>query len=314
MVFAQRDVPDLTGRVAVVTGANGGLGLETTRALAGAGAHVVMAVRDQAKASTAEADIRAGLPDASLELVPLDLGSLESIEDTASRIAADHERIDLLVNNAGIMATPARNTVDGFESQFGVNHLGHFALTATLLKPILRSHEARVVMVTSIARHFTLMPGPGDPRLDGRYRPWRAYCRSKLANYLFAIGLHRRFAAAGVAAAGLVAHPGFSHTDLQASSVRRTGDWSQRFFHRLVGGIGMTAAEGALPQIRAAVDPAARSGELYGPRFGLFGPPVRRPVLRRVGLDRAVDRLWVMSEQETGSPLDVGAVAAELGL
>jgi NAD(P)-dependent dehydrogenase (short-subunit alcohol dehydrogenase family) len=311
MAWTTNDIPDLGGRTAVVTGANGGLGLETARALAGAGAHVVMAARDQEKAARAEKSIRETHPSASLEIVPLDLGALASVREAASRILSDHERIDILVNNAGLMAIPERRTVDGFEVQFGVNHLGHFALTAHLLHALLRAEAARVVSVTSTAHHIGRPVDPRNPHLEGRYGAWKSYGQSKLANYHFGIGLQRRFEAAGVAAASLIAHPGLSNTDLQARSVVETqgGLW-QRFFRGLAGATGMTPAAGALPQLRAATDPRARGGEFYAPRFVNNGPPVRRPILRHLGLSRAIETLWEISERETKLRLDVEAATS----
>jgi NAD(P)-dependent dehydrogenase (short-subunit alcohol dehydrogenase family) len=305
MGWTVADIPDQTGRTAVVTGANGGLGLETSRALAAAGAHVVMAVRNQEKAADAVADIRRGAPSASLELVPLDLGSLASVREAAEHILGAHERIDILVNNAGIMGIPERKTDDGFEMQFGVDHLGHFALTARLMPALLRAPAARVVTVTSTAHHMGRAVDPQNPHLEGRYRPWRAYGQAKLANYHFGIGLQRRLAAAAAPAASLLAHPGLSNTDLQAVSVRETGGgMSQRFFHRLARTTGMSPADGALPQLRAATDPAAQGGEFYAPRYVNSGPPVRRPILRRIGLEHAIARLWEVSERETGLKID----------
>jgi len=306
MSWTTRDIPDLAARTAVVTGANGGLGLETARALAGAGAHVVMAARNPEKTRTAEKSIRDSHPEASLEVAPLDLGSLASVRQAAERILSAHDRLDLLVNNAGVMALPERRTEDGFEMQLGVNHLGHFALTAHLLPALLGAEAARVVSVTSTARHMGRAVDPGNPHLQGSYGPWKAYAQSKLANFHFALGLERRFQAAGVRAASLVAHPGLTNTDLQATSVAETrgGLW-QRFFHGLAGATGMTPAAGALPQLRAATHPAARGGELYAPRFGNNGAPVRRPILRRLGLARAIDTLWEVSERETRVRLDV---------
>jgi len=314
MAWTTSDIPDLAGRTALVTGANGGLGLETARALAGAGAHVVMAARDQAKAAGAEKSIRESHPSASLEIVALDLGSLEAVSRAAQQVLAGHERIDILVNNAGLMAIPERRSVDGFEMQFGVNHLGHFALTSHLLPALLRADAARVVSVSSTARLMGRAVDPNNPHLEGRYGEWKAYGQSKLANFHFAIGLQRRFEAAAVAATSLVAHPGLSNTDLQSTSVAETngGLW-QRFFHGLAGATGMTPAAGALPQLRAATDPSARGGELYAPRFGNNGPPVRRPVLRRIGLARAIESLWQVSERETQRSVDPQAVKGELG-
>ena len=310
MSWSTKDIPDLTGRTAVVTGANGGLGLETAEALAVAGATVVLAARDPEKTTAAEARIRAVAPDATLDVVPLDLGSLESVRGAAATIAARHPRLDLLVNNAGVMGIPERRTADGFEMQFGVNHLGPFVLTARLLPAVLGA-EGRIVTVTSTAHHMGRRVDPANPHLDGRYGAWTAYGQSKLANYHFAIGLHRRLTAAGAGAASLLAHPGLSDTDLQTHSVTETGGGSsQRFFAWRAAHTGMSAARGALPQLRAATDPTARSGQFYAPRFVNNGPPVRRPILRRVGLDRAIEVLWAVSEQETGETLDIAAAAA----
>jgi NAD(P)-dependent dehydrogenase (short-subunit alcohol dehydrogenase family) len=300
------DIPDQTGRTAVVTGTNGGLGLETARALAAAGAHVVMAARNPEKADAAIADIKRTVSDPSLELVALDLASQASIRAAAERILAAHERIDILVNNAGVMGIPERRTEDGFEMQFGVNHLGHFALTALLMPALLRADAARIVSVTSTAHHMGRAVDPANPHLHGTYEPWKAYGQSKLANYHFAIGLQRRLAAAGAPAASLLAHPGLSNTDLQAVSVRETGGGrSQKFFHMLAGRTGMSPEAGARPQLRAATDPRARGGDFWAPRFFNNGPPVRRPILRRIGLDTAIARLWEVSERETGLTIDV---------
>jgi NAD(P)-dependent dehydrogenase (short-subunit alcohol dehydrogenase family) len=291
MGWTASDIPDLTGRTAVVTGANGGLGLETARALAAAGAHVVMAARDQEKADAARADI-AG----SAEVVPLDLASQASVRSAAEAIVAAHDRVDLLVNNAGVMGIPERRTEDGYEMQFGVNHLGHWTLTALLLPALQRADAARIVTVTSTAHHMGRPVDPANPFLHGKYDPWRAYGQSKLANFHFALGLHER--CPGVAS--VLAHPGLSNTDLQAASVRETGGGrSQRFFHMLAARTGMSPEAGARPQLRAATDPAARGGEFYVPRWFNAGPPVRRPILRRIGMDRAIARLWEVSERET---------------
>jgi NAD(P)-dependent dehydrogenase (short-subunit alcohol dehydrogenase family) len=310
MGWTAADIPDQSGRVAVVTGANGGLGRETAKALAAAGAHVVVAARDPDKTAAAVRTMEAEVPTADLEVVPLDLGALDSVRAAADTIAEAHPRVDILVNNAGVMGIPERTTADGFEMQLGVNHLGHFLLTARLLPALLRA-RGRVVTVTSTAHHFGRRIDPANPHLHGHYRPWRAYGQSKLANYHFALGLHRQLVDAGAGAASLLAHPGLSNTDLQSHSVVETGGGSsQRFFEWLAAKTGMTPAEGALPQLRAATDPSARSGEFYAPRFFNNGPPVRRPVLRRAGMARAIEALWLVSERETGEILDVAAIAA----
>ena len=311
MAWSAADIPDQHGRIAVVTGANGGLGLETARQLAAKGAHVVMAVRNQEKAAAAVDAIRASVPDAALELVALDLASQASVRAAAGQIVAEHKSIDLLINNAGVMGIPEAKTVDGFEMQLGVDHLGHWSLTALLLPALLRTPGARIVTVTSTAHHMGRAISPANPHLHGRYRPWRAYGQAKLANFHFGLGLQRELENAGASTASLIAHPGLSNTDLQAVSVQQTGGGtSQRFFHFLARSSGMSAADGALSQLRAATDPAARGGEFYGPRFVNSGPPVRKPVVRRLGMDKAIAALWEVSERETGIAIDVRAAAA----
>jgi len=313
MAWTAAEIPAQAGRVAVVTGANSGLGYESAKALAEAGAHVVMAARNATKAQAARDAILADRPDASLELVDLDLGDLGSVRSAADAILAAHPAVDILLNNAGLMAMPEGRTTDGFETQLGVNHLGHWALTAHLLPAVLRAEAARVVTVTSTAHHMGRAIDPDNPHLEGRYQPWLAYGQAKLANYHFAIGLQQRFAAAGVRAQSLLAHPGLSNTNLQAQTVQQGGGGlAGGLSHRLATRLGMSAEEGARPQLRAATDPAARGGEFYAPRFVNTGPAVRRPVLRRVGMGQAIATLWQVSERETGVDLDVAAAAAAL--
>jgi NAD(P)-dependent dehydrogenase (short-subunit alcohol dehydrogenase family) len=307
MPWTAADIPDQSGRIAVVTGANGGLGLETARELARHGAHVVMAARNPEKAARAPARIRADVPEASLEVIPVDLGSQASVKTAAEQILAAHPRLDLLVNNAGVMGIPEQKTVDGFEMQFGVDHLGHWTLTALLLPALLSADGARIVTVTSSAHHMGRAVDPSNPHLVGRYRPWRAYGQAKLANFHFGLGLEAKLAAAGRTTASLIAHPGLSNTDLQTVSVQETnGGASQRFFETLAARTGMSPANGALSQLRAAVDPGAKGGEFYGPLFVSNGPPVRKPIFRP-GMDSAIAKLWEVSAQETGVTLDVAA-------
>lgn len=304
MSWSVTDIPDQSGRTAVVTGANGGLGLATARALAAAGAEVVIAARNQERAAEAKERIQAAIPAAKLTVVRLDLGSLDSVKAAAEEVLASHEAIDLLVNNAGVMGIPQSRTADGFEMQFGVDHLGHFALSARLLPALLKAPAARVVTVTSTAHHMGRAVDPDNPNLDGRYGPWRAYGQAKLANFHFGLGLDRLFRQAGAPAASLVAHPGLSNTELQAVSVEETGGGlSQRFFLMLARTVGMSPGEGALSQLRAATDPGAKGGEFYGPLFVNSGPPVRKPVLRRIGMSQAIEKLWRLSERETGLEL-----------
>ena len=304
MSWNTSNIPDLTGRIAVVTGANGGLGLETAKALAGAGAHVVMAARNQEKAGAAFGEITDAYPDASVEVVELDLGSLASIDQAATKIASGHRTIDILVNNAGLMALPERRTEDGFEMQFGVNHLGHWALTSHVLPNLLAADAARVVNVTSTAHHFGRAVDPANPHLEGTYSPWKAYGQSKLANYHFTLGLQREFEKHSARAISVMAHPGLSNSDLQKRTVAEGGPGGM--WVSLAERTGMSVERGALPQLRAATDEGVRGGEMYAPRFGNNGVPVRRPVLRRLGLDESIEKLWMVSERETGLKLDVG--------
>ena len=304
MAWSATDIPNLTGMTAVVTGANGGLGFESAKALAGAGAHVVMAARNQEKARAAFDEITAAYPDASLEIVELDLGSQASTKAAAASIVERHPTIDILINNAGLMAMPERRTEDGFEMQFGVNHLGHWTFTAGLLPALLAANAARVVTVTSTAHHFAKSVDPNNVNMEGDYSAWGAYGRSKLANYHFALGLQKEFESRGLAAQSLVAHPGLSHTNLQAHAAAEGGAGSTGpFWEWMAAHAGMKADRGALSQLRAATDPKAKGGEFYGPRFVQAGPPVRLPVIRP-GNDKAIATLWEVSERETGATLD----------
>jgi NAD(P)-dependent dehydrogenase (short-subunit alcohol dehydrogenase family) len=311
--WGESDIPDQTGRVAVVTGGNGGLGLETCRALAAAGATVVMAARNAAKASSAVDRIAASGVPGSVEVVSLDLSDLDWVARAAAEIRESHPRIDLLVNNAGLMGSPFGVTEQGFELQFGTNHLGHFALTAHLLPALLPVAGSRVVTVTSVARFRADSLASGASQGSEGYDPWGSYGRSKLANHVTAMELHRRLRAARAATASVSAHPGLTNSDLQTTSVEMSGGGSsQKFFQRLAHRTGMTVARGALSQLRAATDPEASSGELYGPRFVSVGSPVRRPVLDP-RLSRWGKELWDASQEATGVHFDVAAQVAGLG-
>jgi len=193
--------------------------------------------------------------------------------------------------------------------QFGVDHLGHWTLTALLMPALLRADAARIVTVTSSAHHTGRSVDPSNPHLEGRYGPWRAYGQAKLANFHFGLGLDQRLRASGAPAGSLIAHPGLSNTELQAVSVDETGGGlSQRFFHVLARRTGMAPSDGARSQLRAATDPGAEGGEFYGPAFFNNGPPVRKPILRRLGMSRSISRLWEVSARETGVPMAIGRV------
>lgn len=296
-------IPDQSGRIAIVTGANTGIGYETARALARKGAWVILACRDLAKASAAAARIQAEQPSGSVQAQPLDLSDLDSVARFAERFAAEHDRLDLLINNAGVMVPPKSQTKQGFELQLGTNHLGHFALTAHLLPLLRRTPGARVVVVSSGAHHMGHIDF-ADLNFEGRgYSPWRAYAQSKLANLLFALELQRRLRAAGAAVLVTAAHPGWTATDLQ----RTAG--AARFFNPY---FAMKPADGALPTLRAATDPAASAGEYFGPSrlFEMNGPPARARLSRSARDAAVAARLWTTSETLTGIHYGLPAGAA----
>ena len=306
--WTEADIPDLSGKTVVITGANSGLGLVAADALAAEGAQVVLACRDQAKGRAAEAEIRGRHAGAKTALMSLDLSSLADIRRFADAVQAAHPRIDVLMNNAGVMALPYRKTADGFEMQFGTNHLGHFALTGLLLDRMLKTDGARVVTVSSGAHRMGRIRFD-DPQWEQGYRKWPAYGQSKLANLLFAYELQRRLAAAGATAISVAAHPGYAATNLQAVGPQMQGS---SLLERLME-IGNTlfsqsAAMGALPQIYAAVAPGVQGGDYYGPDgIGeLWGHP-RKVTSNASSQDvDAARRLWTLSEQLTGVTYPLG--------
>lgn len=293
------DVPDQTDRVAVITGANSGLGLETARVLAGRGATVILGCRSRSRGAEARADILRDHPDAHVEILEIDVASLESVADAAAALRDSFKVVDLLVLNAGIMATPRRETVDGFESQLATNHLGHFAFTGHLLGALDAVPAARVVHVSSLAAHSGTMRFDDLMHTRG-YSPFSVYAQSKLANQLFAFGLQRRLAAAGSSTVSLAAHPGFAQTNLmlQTAGLRHVAGIVRPF----VGMFWNDAARGALPQLYAATSPDAVPGGYYGPD-GLgerAGWPVPARVAKGAQSEDTADRLWVASEALTG--------------
>jgi len=285
MSFTEQDVADLTGRIAVVTGASSGLGLENARVLARRGAHVILATRDPDRTALATTRIEQAVPGASLEHLPLDLADLGSVRDAAAALAAQHDRVDLLIANAGVMGTPARTTVDGFELQMGTNHLGHAALTATLLPLLCAAPQARVVVVTSAMARVGHVDVARLGALATPHRPWRAYAASKLANMLYAFELARRLRRAGSDLVVATAHPGFAATELQRRGPALDGGRAALVRARVLGAVtdvvAQSATQGALAQLRAATDLGVASGSSWGPSGGMRGaavevvPPVR---------------------------------------
>jgi NAD(P)-dependent dehydrogenase (short-subunit alcohol dehydrogenase family) len=300
------EIPDQTGKLAVVTGANSGIGLETARRLAGAGAEVILAVRNPTKGAEAVADITTGLPaGAAVTAESLDLSSLASVSDFASRLIARDQPLDLLINNAGIMAVPKRTeTADGFELQLGTNHLGHYALTGRLL-PLLRKAPApRVVTLSSSAARFGRMSFD-DLQSERKYNAWRAYGQSKLADLLFMFELQRRSAANGWGVMSNAAHPGSTHTNLQSTGQNlgkdSTGTGLIGILMRFPG-ISQEAPQGALPTLYAATSPDAVGSGYYCPDGfqEMNGLPTTASVPKRALDEDAQAELWKRAEELTG--------------
>lgn len=291
MGWTPADIPDLTGRRAIVTGANAGLGLQIAHGLAARGADVLLACRNTTKADAAADAIRARTPGAQVSVGELDLADLESV---AAFAAAQSGHVDLLVNNAGLMAIDEARTAQGVEMQFGVNHLGHFALTARLMPLLLATPGSRVGNMSSMGHRAAR--GTADPRLERRYDRWQSYFQSKLANIRFTTELQRRLAAAGSSTVAVAAHPGASSTDLGTE-----GSGLSNTVMRLAPLLTQSAELGARPMLRAMTDPSVRGGEFYGPRFVVRGAaPVRETPTRAARDVAAARQLWDTSVELSG--------------
>jgi NAD(P)-dependent dehydrogenase (short-subunit alcohol dehydrogenase family) len=290
------DIPSQTGRIAVITGANSGIGLEAARELARAGAHVVLACRDTGKGDAAAQAIRTAVPGAKLDVEALDLASLDSVRAFAGRYA--RERLDLLINNAGVMAAPYAKTADGFELQLGTNHLGHFALTGLLLDRLLATPHARVVTVSSTAHKFGSMRFD-DLQSERSYHRWPAYGQSKLANLLFALELDRRLRATDADVLSVAAHPGYTATNLQfAATPSRIERIGSLVLNRIYA---QGVDRGALPTLYAAVADVP-GGSFVGPDGfqEMRGQPKIVVPTRAARDPEKARRLWEISEQLTG--------------
>jgi len=293
MAWKAAQIPDLTGRIAVVTGATSGLGLSTSRELAAHGAHVVMTARDPGRGEAAIASVRAAVPSASVEVRPLDTSSLASVRAFAQAWTGP---LDLLINNAGVMAIPYSLSVDGFELHMATNHLGHFALTGLLLPSLTEAPAARVVTVSSQAAKQSAM-SCDDLHTGIGYDKWRAYARSKLANLRFALEFQRRLAAAGSSVSSLAAHPGLANTNLFTGDAGRMSS--------IVKVVGQSSDGGALPQLRAATDPNARGGQYYGPSFLQARGAPKEVAPGKAATDAAASlALWKQSEDLTSVVYD----------
>jgi len=292
--WTPKNIPDNSGRTICITGANSGLGLEAARNLVDVGAHVIMACRNVEKADAAAQSLRSGK--GSVEVRQLDLASLASIRQFSAQLLADGIELDGLMNNAGLMALDQSRTEDGFETQIGVNHLGHFALTGLLLPSLMKRPNSRIVNVSSMG-HI-----PGKIHLDDlmcdrrRYSRWGAYFQSKLANILFTNELERRLRETSLTTIALAAHPGTARTELGKSGSSATNF----VMRRLTPVLTRTGVQGCESQVRAMVDPNAIGREYYGPKYQMFGAPVKVTPSRRARNMDDARRLWEISEELTG--------------
>jgi NAD(P)-dependent dehydrogenase (short-subunit alcohol dehydrogenase family) len=309
--WTSEQIPDQHGRTAVVTGANSGLGLATARELARHGAHVVLACRNTHKGEQAVEEIAAAVPDARLELSQLDLGSLASVAAFAERLRAGHDGIDLLINNAGVMAPPRRETEDGFELQFGTNVLGHFALTAQSISLLEGRDDARVVTLSSNAHKFGRINFE-DLQSERRYRRWIAYGQSKLADLQLALELDRRLRAAGSSVKSIAAHPGYAATNLQSAAP----PLADRLLMSVTNLVFAQSAEmGALPTLYAATYPDLPSGSYVGPD-GIAeqrGHPHVVSPSRSARNENVAAKLWSACEELTGVRFELGAATGAAG-
>ena len=298
-------VPDQTGRTVLITGANSGLGLRSAEALASHGARVLMGCRNEARAEAARTQVAKLATGPEPVVVRLDLADLASVEACAAEVDATVERLDVLMNNAGLMRIPLARTAQGFEMQFGVNHLGHFALTGRLLPVLLRATAPRVVTTSSNAHKFGRMNWD-DLNAEKRYRKWPAYGQSKLANLLFVHELDRRARAAGTDLVSVAGHPGYAATHLQTAGIELEGGARARLFAGAVAFgnriVAQTDTMGALPQLYAATMPDVAGGDYYGPDGFLEqrGHPKKATGNARSTDTAAAHRLWQVSEELTG--------------
>ncbi|MCY3414636.1 MAG: SDR family NAD(P)-dependent oxidoreductase [Candidatus Heimdallarchaeota archaeon] len=304
MKWSIESIPSLDGKIAVVTGANSGLGFETAKVLSSRGCTVLMACRDLGKGEQAIQSILSSCPEASLVLLELDLANQESIYACAGEILEHYKRLDLLYNNAGLMAIPFSRTVDGFETQIGVNHLGHFLFTALLFPLIRDTPQARIITISSVFHYLGRISIDDLIFENRRYNKWLAYAQSKLANLLFTFELQRRIKAAGYNTIAVAAHPGYAVTHLQTKGAEMEGRSIRRKIVSLMNALfGFSAYHGAHSQIRAGTDPSVKGGDYFGPGLlNWFFPNRPKKVwsTRRANNEEVASTLWELSEELLG--------------
>ena len=310
MGWTVQNIPNQVGRVAFVTGANSGLGLETVKALVEKGATVVMGCRSIKKADAVRNCLNETVDMGQIDLIEIDLADLRKVTEAADQMKRKYDRLDLLINNAGVMAPPRTLSKQGLEIQFGVNHLAHMALTIKLLPLLSGRRDSRVVTVTSGAQYMGKINWD-DLQGEKNYNRWACYSQSKLANVMFALELDKRIRCSKIEVASLAAHPGLARTNLQSTSVALNRSWYEPFFYKLMEPLFQSASMGALPQLFAATEPQAKSGEQYGPRLNFRGDPTlsRIAPLALSKLER--QRLWDRSARLIK---DLGNIDIDSGL
>jgi len=306
MNWTAKNIPDLTGKKIIVTGANSGLGYYTSLELARKNAMVIMACRNTDKAKKAESEIRQEVPEAKTEIRELDLADLQSVKAFADLYAKEFNQLDVLINNAGLMAIPESKTRQGFEMQFGTNHLGHFALTGKLFSLLKKTNGSRVVTLSSLMYKRGKI-NFDDLNLEHKYDKWKAYGQSKLANLMFALELDRRIKKNGLNVISIGAHPGYSSTNLQIKGPEMTGSGIMAFFMKIVNALfAQSPQKGVLPQLYAAAADGLSGGEYIGPggTGNIRGFPEKEKInWNKVDMDVA-KKLWEVSEELTGVPFD----------
>jgi NAD(P)-dependent dehydrogenase (short-subunit alcohol dehydrogenase family) len=298
--WTQNEIPDQQGRVVIVTGGNSGIGYEAALALAGKNAHVILAVRSMDKGEEASRNIRQQYPKSQVTLMELDLSDLKSVRAFAQNFLKQYDRLDILINNAGVMALPQRKTADGFEMQFGTNHLGHFALTGLLLPALKKTASSRVVTVSSGAHtagdiHFD------DLQWEKKYESWGAYGQSKLANLLFAYELQRRLDVVGIKTISVGCHPGYAATNLQAAGPKMEGSTFKAWMMKMANTLFAQGQDmGALPTLFAAISVDVNGCDYIGPAGGMKGYPIKVKSNNKSYDQSLAKRLWTVSEELTG--------------
>lgn len=298
--WTQNEIPDQQGRLVIVTGGNSGIGYEAALALAGKNAHVIMAVRSVDKGEEAARNIRQQYPKSHVTVMGLDLSDLKSVRAFAQKFLKQYDRLDVLINNAGVMALPQRKTADGFEMQFGTNHLGHFALTGLLLPALKKTSNSRVVTVSS-AMHTSGDIHFDDLQWEKKYQSWGAYGQSKLANLLFAYELQRRLEAAGIKIISVGCHPGYANTNLQAAGPKMEGSTFKAWMMKMANALFAQGQDmGALPTLFAAIAVEVNGCDYIGPAGRMKGYPTKVKSNNKSYDESLAKRLWTVSEELTG--------------